>query len=121
MINTFLRDELVELIREHGTQQKTKQPSAPLSAYDWFVSNDQALTPVVLDQSPHAKLWRQVKRIAWKYPWGQEVIRRTMDAANAMTEDDMSEADLTTLLEELQRHDDRAMCACDDEDAPPAR
>lgn len=121
MINTFLRDELAALIREHAVTPAAPAPKAAQPAYEWYAANDAALASVALDPSPRAVLLRQIKRLAHKYPWGITVVHRAMDCAGAATEDDLTLADLAALFEELQAYDDRVMHACDDADAPPAR
>jgi len=117
-VNSFLAEEVARLLAERGTP--LDPPIAP-TEFAWYSHNVDTLAPVMLDQSHNARAWRKIKRIAAKYSWGAEVIKRAMDDAGAWTEDALPTEDIDALLIEMQRQDDRAMSACDMDDAPPAR
>lgn len=118
-MNQFAIEEIARIIAERGTPDD--RPAPEMRGYNWFDANVDALAPITLDQSPKARALRKVKRIAAKYPWGGEVIRRAMDASGCWDENDLPADAVAVLLAEMQRQDDRAMAACDDEDPPPAR
>lgn len=116
--------ELTDLIAAQmppRTIQFTPTPTPQANAFAWYAANADALAPVVLDQSPRARTWRAIQRIAARYPWGDYVITRAFDRFMAGSDADLSNEQMTELLGEMQHYDDRAKYACDDDEAPPAR
>lgn len=120
-MNLFLRDELATIIAEEMASIPSPPPVRVSSALEWRGYNEDLLAPVVLDQSPKARTLREIRRIAYRYPWGPMLIQRAMDDAGVAIETDLSEVEASILLMEIRRHDDRAQHVCDDDQAPPAR
>lgn len=117
-MNPFAVEEIARLVAEHGVPRR---PSGISPAYEWFASNADALQPLSIDQSPRARSWRAVQRIAARYPWGEYAIMRAMDRLFASGEHELTDAQVSDLLREMEKLDERAMLACDDDDAAPAR
>jgi len=73
----------------------------------------------VLDQSPRARTYREVIRLATRYGWQREVDS-ALDRARAMTLATMSDEDLEQLLQRLRTLEDCLHNGIGSPDAPPA-
>lgn len=122
-MNQFARETLEEIIAKHAKDLRPRSPSKLPGppAFAWYAANADALAPIVLDQSPRARMLRKIRDLAFRYPWGPRLVQRAMDSARVECETDLPEPAMIELLAEVERQHDRAMFACDDDDAPPAR
>lgn len=74
-----------------------------------------------LEQTPRARLIRQITRIANRWGWWSAVVEPFLDDSQAPSLADLTQEALETLLERLNRYVDAAHTACDFADCPPAR
>lgn len=120
-MNQFARESLEEIIARHAGDLRPATPPATSGRFAWYAANSDALAPVRIDESRKARNLREVKRIAYRYPWGQMLIQRAMDRAGVSEDSELSEPDVDALLQEARKLDERAQYVCDDGEAPPAR
>ncbi len=76
--------------------------------------------PLVVAQSPRARMQREIERIAAWYGWTSEVIR-ALDAHQASTMDALDDDAISALFERMRMLEDCAQQGCDSPDSPPAR
>lgn len=75
--------------------------------------------PIVI-QSPRARAIRRIAEIANARGWQLE-ITRVLDRHKASYIDDLADDAVMALLNRMEYFEDCVQCACDPDDAPPAR
>lgn len=78
-----------------------------------------ASLPAVL-QSPRARAIRRISEIVLTRQWHSEVVR-TLDTHHVSYVDDLPDEAVFTLRDRMEYYEDCVQCACDPDDAPPAR
>lgn len=73
-----------------------------------------------LEQTPRARMIREINRIALRYGWTQPIVE-ALDRARAQALCLLQDEDLEQLVMRMRRYVDSAMHGCDPEDGPPAR
>ena len=103
-MNPFLREELQDLIAEGVKNGEIQRES---------------LFPAVL-QTARARHIRRIAEIAHGRGWQIEVTR-ALDAHAASYVDDLPDKAVSALRERMEYLEECVQCACDPDDAPPAR
>lgn len=114
---------LRELMRDavpRGLQQKaTEPPELQASrAFELYSFNADAIPAI--EQTPRARLEREILRIASWYNWGGE-ISRALDAAKVATLSALTEDQADALVTRLKTLETCVQEGLDCPDAPPAR
>lgn len=113
--------ELTDLIAARMPPRRIELAAPPPERFEWYAANCEALEPIKLDQTPTARAVREIGRLAARYPWGAEVIRRAMDRQAVATPEELTADAIYELRDELRKLDQCAQFACDLDDLPPAR
>jgi hypothetical protein len=100
----LLREEIASIIAE-------EMPNA--------ASDDTADLPVVI-QSPRARAIRRIAEISNSRGWQIE-ITRALDRHAASYVDDLPDNVVIALRDRMEYLEECVQCACDPDDAPPAR
>jgi len=120
-----LRDEriqeLTDLIAARMPPRRIEIALPEHRRFEWFAANSESLEAITLDQSAPARAVREIGRIAARYPWGAEAIRRAMDRHAVVAAEDLGDTAIQDLLHEMRALDECAQCACDLDELPPAR
>lgn len=105
-MNLLLRDELAMIIAEEISAAPPREEAA-------------ATLPVVL-QTPRARAIRRISEIVLSRQWHLEVVR-TLDNYKVSYVDDLPDDGVFKLRDRMEYFEDCVQCACDPDDAPPAR
>lgn len=102
------------------------RPSSPAratgnsEAWQRFEIEQRLQAPDALEQTPRARLVREINRIALRYGWTDPIVK-ALDAAGAAALGHLHEHELEALAAEMRRLVECAMSGCDLDDALPAR
>lgn len=115
-----MHDKVTQL-RQLLAESMPRRPATPerraLAAFQHYQYNG-GLPPI--EQSPRARAEREIQRIALTYGW-QGAVVRALDDAGATELAGLDDQLLDGLARQMREYVDRAMTACDFDEAPPAR
>jgi len=104
-MNDMLREELATIIAEELAVLPDK---------------DTLIDLPMLIQSPRARAVRRISEIANSRGWQIEVAR-VLDRYHASYVDDLTDDAVIALRDRMEYFEECVQCACDPDDAPPAR
>lgn len=99
---------------------------ATILAEEMDAANDSVVLPECIEgfpqllQSDRARATRRIAEIASSRGWQIEVMR-ALDRHQASYVDDLPEAAVFALRDRMEYFEECVQCACDPDDAPPAR
>ena len=116
-----MSDKVTRIRRLLAEAKPSKRPDSPQEtasrAFRAYADNDPL--GYVIDQTPRARTYREVIRLATTYSWQVE-IDRALDDAHAMSLSTLSDDQLESLLRRLRNLEDCLHTAIGPPDAPPA-
>lgn len=102
-----------------GARPRETVETSVMRAWDAYSNAAEQLAPPMLDQSPRARMTREILRIAQTYQW-QSAIAHFMDTRGAAYLSDLSDPQLEDLHDRMLGYVDAAQTGCDSIDTLPA-
>jgi|SRR6185369_14230358 len=112
-------------LREERIQQLTDLIAANMPPRKIEVDPQQCRPPPAkpfpeIEQTERARALRRISEIIHSRQWHSEIVR-TLDRHKASYVDDLPDDAIFTLRDRMEYYEECVQCACDPDDAPPAR